>query len=114
MMMVENLEPTVLVWLAISESRFDINYQQKFRKSINCLMTFTDCDECESYIKKCCSNATHVVLIIDKQFVYDFPQRIHDIRQVLSIYIFGEAEEKTEFKFNKVSDILNHFIKTLE
>jgi hypothetical protein len=101
--MIENLEPTVLVWLAVSEDRFDINYQKEFRKSINCLMTFTDPNQCESYIRQSCSNATQVVLIMDKQFINDFLRQIHDIREVSSIYIFNESKEELDIKFSKVS-----------
>ena len=48
MMMIENLEPTALVWLAVSGDHFDINHQKELRKSINYLVTFTDTSECEN------------------------------------------------------------------
>ncbi len=103
MTMIENLEPTALIWLAALKDRFDANYQKEFRKSINWLVTFTDTNECENYIQKCSSNGTQVVLIIDKQFIHDFLPRVHDIRQVSSIYIITEDKEELEIEFSKVS-----------
>ena len=114
MTMIENLESTALLWLAVSEDHFDIHYHTELRKSINYLVTFTNTNECENCIRKCCSTETRVVLILDKHFAHDFVRRIHNIRQLSSIYIFGEDKEELKVDFNKVSDNLNRFEKCIE
>ena len=109
MVMFENLEPTVLVWLAHSESCFDVNYQDKFRQYINCLLTCTDSDECESSIRKYSSDGTRIVLIIDKRSVDRFLQRIDHIQEIASIYIFNESQEKSDYNLTKKVNIIFNF-----
>ncbi|CAF2625385.1 unnamed protein product [Rotaria sp. Silwood2] len=110
--MIENLEPSVLVWLANSEDLFDVNYQKEFYKRIKCLVKFTDTDKCEHYIRKCCSNGTQVVLIIGKPFVFDFLRQIHDIRQVSSIYIISEDKKEPKINLRKIGNNFSHVMHT--
>lgn len=104
-----NLETFFLVWLetSIHETKKIIDVQQRLRASINCLKIFQDSNECENHIRSL-SKDDRIILIISNQSGEELVSRIHQLRQVSSIYVYCTCKERNEQwtkKFNKVDNI---------
>jgi hypothetical protein len=92
----ENLELYSLVWCDanVNETEENQEMQIKLRSSINYLQIFDNADECEQYIKQI--KLEKVVLIVSGRIGPLLVPRIHDLRQLTSIYVYCENRVKHE------------------
>ena len=102
-----NLETFSLIWLdaSVNNSQENLDAQQRLRSSINHLKTFEHQDDCEQYIRSV-SPLDRVVLIVSGRFDPQIVPRIHQLRQVSSIYVYCMDKERNEQwaqHFTKVS-----------
>ena len=112
----ENLEAFSVFWLdaAINDTKF-VNAQHQIRKSIHYLKTFIKVDDCEKYIKSM-NTDDRIVLVVGSSFGRILVPRIHQLRQVWSIYIFSGNKKNEEWvkHFSKVSQLHCIFINRKE
>jgi tetratricopeptide (TPR) repeat protein len=92
----KNLETFSLIWLdgIINDSIENIETQQRLRTSINHLKTFQDADECIQYIESLPKD--RFVLIVSGRLGQQVVPRIHNLRQVYSIYVYCLDKERNE------------------
>jgi hypothetical protein len=113
----DNLEIFSLIWLdsAVNESSENLDCQRKLRNSINYLKTFDDSDRCERYIQNLSSN-DRLILIVSGRFGQEILPSIHNLRQVIAIYVYcmhKQSNEQWTKKFNKVQPFVsdpNNFV----
>ncbi len=110
----KNLETFSLVWLNIRNDGIqnDTSALDRLRISINNSKIFQDDQECEQYVRSLPVD-DRVVLIVNDQLGEKFVSRVHDLRQLLSIYIYcvdEKADERWTIQFTKVSRhcLINH------
>jgi hypothetical protein len=105
-----NVETFSLIWLdaTVNTSPENIKSQSILRESINQLKTFDNGDECIKYIEYLSAN-DRIILISSGNLGRSIVPRIHELRQIFSIYIYcmnKEAHEQWTKKFIKVIKIL--------
>ena len=105
-----NLETFFLLWLdaSVNTSREKIKIQPQFRALINQLRTFEDENECERYIRSS-STDDRIVLIVTGQLGRQLVPRIHQLRQVCSIYIFSTDRKKHSIWINQYTKVKKTF-----
>jgi uncharacterized protein (DUF4213/DUF364 family) len=93
----QNLETYFLIWLdaAVNSSEENVDAQQQLRKSINHLTIFDDDNECEDYIRSV-SKDDRIVLIVSGQLGRKIVPRIHQLRQITSIYVYCRNKKQNE------------------
>lgn len=106
----ENLEIFSLIWLDLSTNDIheNIDIQQQLRTIINYLKLFDDIDDCEQYIRSL-SNDDRIVLLINEKFALDFISRIHELRQIIAIYIYSTDINDNSEEMNQYKKV-RHFI----
>jgi hypothetical protein len=102
-----NLETFALLWLdaAVNTSEENREAQQDLRSSINHITTFEDANQCQQYIQSVYIH-DRLVLIVSGRLGQDVVPRVHQLRQLLSIYVYcmdKERNEKWAKNFTKVS-----------
>jgi hypothetical protein len=101
-----NSEIYAIVWLdqSVNSTSENIDVQQQLRTLINHLETFDNTNECLHYIRNI-SKEHRIILIVSGQLGQEITSRIHQLRQVSSIYVYcmdKEKHEKWAHKFSKV------------
>ncbi|CAF5133826.1 unnamed protein product, partial [Rotaria sp. Silwood1] len=96
-----NLETFSLVWLdsSINDSQENLHTQQQLRTIINHLRTFDNIQNCEKYIRSV-SNHDRIVIIVSGISGRQLVPRIHNLRQVCSIYVYC-MDRKTNGQWTK-------------
>ncbi|CAF0974270.1 unnamed protein product [Rotaria sordida] len=96
-----NLETFSLVWLdsSINDSQDNLHTQQQLRTIINHLRTFDNSYDCEHYIRSV-SNHDRIVIIVSGLSGRQLVPRIHNLRQVCSIYVYC-MDRKTNAQWTK-------------
>jgi hypothetical protein len=102
-----NLESRSIVWLddSINNSEEYFHAQQKLRTVINHFQTFKDIHKCKKYIKSV-SKEDRIILIVNNQSGEEIITRIHQLRQITSIYVYNKDQPKNKTwtdKFTKVN-----------
>jgi plasmid stabilization system protein ParE len=101
----QHLELFCLIWLDVNANVKETrNTEQKLRSIINHLKKFQDIKQCKRYIKKR-SQKDRLVLIVTGQMGQEIVPSIHELRQVMSIYVFcmnKKYHEEWACKFRKV------------
>ncbi len=80
------------------------NTEQKLRSIINQLKKFQDVEQCQQYIEQT-SQKDRLVLIVSGRLGWEIVPSIHNIRQVISIYVYCMDKERNEqwaCKYEKV------------
>ncbi|CAF3361154.1 unnamed protein product [Rotaria socialis] len=91
-----NLETYSLLWLGASvNSQENIDAQQKLRSSINHLESFKQSDQCEKYIRSL-SSPDRIILIVRDRLGQKLVPRIHQLRQIFSIHVYGIRKQKNQ------------------
>jgi hypothetical protein len=95
----ENLEIFSLIWLDLSTNNIheNIDIQQQLRSIINYLKIFEDLDDCEQYIRSL-SKDDRIVILVNEKFALEITSRIHELRQITSIYIYS-TETKEDYQW---------------
>jgi len=101
-----NLETYSLIWLDSSAgtSQDAIQAQQYLRTVINYVKLFQQSDECEEYILSVPKD-DRIILIVSGRLGRELVPRIHQLRQISSIYVYCMNKKKNEQwvqPFNKV------------
>ena len=96
-----------LVWLdaTVNSSKENVDYQERLRAFINQLYPFDNENECLKHIQSL-SPSDRVVFICSGRLGQNFVPKIHNSRQIHSIYVFcknREANEKWSQPFAKAS-----------
>jgi hypothetical protein len=101
----DNLEIFSLIWL---DDNINIQERQdkqtKLRRVINHLRKFEDEHECQQYIEKR-QKEDRLVIIVSDQSGREVIPRIHQLRQVSSIYVYGKDKNSSQqwtSEFSKV------------
>jgi len=102
-----NLETYSLIWLdsSLGNSQEIIQVQQHLRTAINYLKLFKQSDECLEYIQSIPKD-DRIILIVSGRLGQEIVPRIHQLRQISSIYVYCMNKKKNEQwvqPFNKVS-----------
>jgi len=101
-----NLETFSLIWLDdnTNNNKEDENIEQDLRNVINHLTKFENEQACQQYIEER-SEDDRLILIVNDLFGHTLVPRIHQLRQVYSIYIHYKntlVNEEWISKFTKV------------
>ena len=93
----QNLETYSLIWLdtAVHSSPENVDAQQQLRTSINHLRVFEDDHECEEYVRSV-PKEDRIILIVSGQLGQKSVPRIHQLRQVFSIYVYCRNKQENE------------------
>jgi hypothetical protein len=92
-----NLETYSLIWLDSSPTNCQetLAAQQHLRTAINYIKTFKQSNECEEYIQSV-PKIDRVILIVSGRLGQEIVPRIHQLRQVFSIYVYCMNKKKNE------------------
>ena len=101
-----NLETFSLIWLndSTTSSKEDEHIEQDLRNTINHLIKFENEQTCHQYIEER-SDEDKLILILNNLLGYTLIPRIHQLRQVYSIYIYyknNAVNQEWITKFSKV------------
>ncbi len=101
-----NLETFSLCWLdeQVNTTEDNRETQEKLREIINHLKTFDDQNECHQYIQSL-SQQDRLILIISGRCGRQLVPQIHQLRQLISIYVYcmdKKGNEQWAKDFNKV------------
>jgi hypothetical protein len=99
------LETFTLIWLNTNVNIEDTrNTEEKLRSIINHLKKFQDIKQCQQYVEQR-TQKDRLVLIINGQMEQEIVPSIHQLRQVISIYVYcmdKERNTKWTWKYKKV------------
>ncbi|CAF1270557.1 unnamed protein product [Adineta steineri] len=92
-----NLETSALVWLDSTANKLQesIDAQHQLRSIINHLEIFEFENDCEQYIKSL-SELDRIILIVSGALGQNIVGRIHQYRQIVSIYVYCGNRQKHE------------------
>jgi len=107
-----NLETFSLLWLdaAVDTREENRQAQIQLRNIINHLKTFDDENDCQRYILSI-SPQDRIVLIVSGRLGQIIVPRLHQLRQIISIYIYctnKQANEQWSKQFTKVQYFLEY------
>ena len=93
----DNLESFGLLWLdaAVNSSEENREAQHELRSAINHVVTFEDPNLCQQYIRSVCPQ-DRLVLIVSGRLGQEVVSRIHQLRQLSSIYVYCMDKERNE------------------
>jgi hypothetical protein len=101
----KNLEIFSLIWLDENVNiKNTQDTEEKLRSVINHLKKFQDVKQCQQYIEQK-SKKDRLILIVNGQLGQEIVPFIHNLRQVMSIYVYCADEtinEEWTSKFGKV------------
>ena len=104
----EELEIFGLIWLDDNtQSEDNRDTEQRLRSIINRLKLFQDISQCEKYIKER-SSKDRLVMIVSGRLGRIIVPTIHELRQVITIYVYcmdKKANEEWSQDFSKVKSI---------
>jgi hypothetical protein len=107
----DNLEIFSLIWLdsSVNQLAENLDCQRKLRTSINYLKTFENNYQCEQYIRNLSQN-DRLILIVSGRLGQQILPCIHNLRQVIAIYVYcidKQSNEQWTKKFRKVKYPIN-------
>ncbi|CAF1013513.1 unnamed protein product [Rotaria sordida] len=90
-----NLETYSIIWLdrLVNDVKEYIDAQQRLRVSINYIRTFKNSDDCEQFIQSV-SEQDRIIFIVNNQLGQELIPRIHQLRQIFSIYIYNHDNKR--------------------
>jgi hypothetical protein len=102
----ESLEIFCLICLDLSNNIHEnLDIQLQLRSIINYLKLFEDIDDCEQYIRSL-SKDDRIILLVNEKLASEIISRIHELRQIISIYIYSnDTQEDNQWinQYKKVS-----------
>jgi hypothetical protein len=92
-----NFETIYLIWLDayVNQSKENLEIQQQFRSIIHHLEIFESVHDCEQYIQQT-SKTDRFFLIVSGRLGQEIVPRIHQYRQILSIYVYCMNKKHNE------------------
>ncbi|UJR26397.1 hypothetical protein I4U23_007729 [Adineta vaga] len=114
----EESDPCSLIWLdsLVNISQENINVQKLLRSCIDHLKTFDNIDNCVEYIQSI-SNNERLIIIVSGRLGRSLTSRIHELRQVSSIYIYcsdKSINEQWSKPYKKIKDIVTKFDELIQ
>lgn len=108
----ENLETSSLLWLRTNWHSMDDHnaIQQKLRSVINHLLVFESEQECQQYIEMAIKES--IILIVDAGIESSFIPNVHDLSQLVTIYIYDAKKETNQLSLQKFKKVLSYFSQT--
>ncbi|CAM4840345.1 unnamed protein product, partial [Rotaria magnacalcarata] len=104
-----HLEIFCLIWLDLNTSAKEKrDTEQKLRSIINHLKKFQDVKQCQQYIEER-SHKERIIMIVSGRLGREIVPSIHELRQVISIYVYcmdKEGNKKWADKFAKVKAVV--------
>jgi hypothetical protein len=101
----DNLEMFNLIWLDSAANNAVNEYiQEKLRSFINHLKKFNNKNACQKYIEQR-RKEDRLVIIVSGRFGREIVPDIHDLREILSIYVYcmdKKLNEEWACQFSKV------------
>ncbi len=103
-----NLELISLIWLdnMADSNQENREIQNKLRSVVNCLKTFDNCQQCENYLRhETNEKQDRIILIVSGRLGQEITEKVHHLKQVISIFVFCMNKEKNEIwasKYKKV------------
>ncbi|CAF3309440.1 unnamed protein product [Rotaria socialis] len=104
----KNLELISLIWLdnmadATQENR---EIQDKLRSAVNYLRTFDNCQTCEHYIRNIINDKQDkIILIVSGKLGQEIIDKIHHLKQIISIFVFCFDKDRNELWANNYKKI---------
>lgn len=86
------------------------NIEQKLEPIINNFIKFEDLEQCQQYIQQT-SSTDRLILILNSEFGRQLIPSIHQLQQVISIYIYSTNTDSNEEHFSKYSKVTFSFIE---
>jgi hypothetical protein len=103
-----NLELMKLIWLdkMVNGTQENREIQDKLRSIINSLETFDNCLECEDYIRNRINDKQDkIILIVSGRLGQEITEKIHQLKQIISIFVFCFDKEKNRIWANKYQKV---------
>jgi hypothetical protein len=94
-----NLELLTLIWLDkfVDSTQENREIQDKLRSIITNVLVFDNCQSCEYYLKyEINDQHEKIILIVSGQFGREIIENIHQLRQIISIFVFCGDKQKHE------------------
>ncbi|CAF0847220.1 unnamed protein product [Adineta steineri] len=105
----KRLEIFSLIWLdAIVNVKDTRDTEVKLRSIINHIKKFQDIKQCQRYIEQT-SQKDRLVIIVSGQLGQEIVPHIHQLRQVISIYVYcmdKKSNEQWAYKFAKIKSVV--------
>ncbi|CAF0805933.1 unnamed protein product [Adineta steineri] len=105
----KSLEIFSLIWLdAIVNVKDTRDTEVKLRSIINHIKKFQDIKQCQRYIEQT-SQKDRLVIIVSGQLGQEIVPHIHQLRQVISIYVYcmdKKSNEQWAYKFAKIKSVV--------
>jgi len=104
-----NLEISTLVWLdsTVNTLQESIDAQQRLKSLTNHFVAFEQVDLCEKYIKSR-SELDRIGLIVSGRLSKEIVPNIHQLGQVVSIYVYCSDRPKYEVWAKEFSKVFIH------
>jgi len=102
----QRVEMFSLVWLDPNAS-VSQNTEQKLRSIINQFKHFQDILQCQEFIQKTSVN-DRIILVVTGRLGQEIVPKIHQLRQIISIYVYcmnKQANEEWSSKYSKIKQI---------
>jgi hypothetical protein len=97
-----------LIWLdkMVNGTQENREIQDKLRSIINSLETFDNCLECEDYIRNRINDKQDkIILIVSGRLGQEITEKIHQLKQIISIFVFCFDKEKNRIWANKYQKV---------
>ncbi|CAF3912977.1 unnamed protein product, partial [Adineta steineri] len=105
----KSLEIFSLIWLDANEGVEDTrDTEVKLRSIINHIKKFQDVKQCQQYIEQRSKN-DRLILIVSDRLGLEIVPNIHQLRQVISIYVCCKDKKNNEqwtYKFTKIKSVV--------
>ncbi|CAF3898017.1 unnamed protein product, partial [Adineta steineri] len=105
----KSLEIFSLIWLDATVNVKDTrDTEVKLRSIINHIKKFQDIKQCQQYIEQT-SQKDRLVIIVSGQLGQEIVPHIHQLRQVISIYVYcmdKKSNEQWAYKFAKIKSVV--------
>jgi hypothetical protein len=109
-----DLETVCLIWLDASAngSSESLDTQKQFRSIIHHVKIFLNEQECEQYIRQK-SKDDRIFFIVSGRLGREIVPRIHQFRQIFSIYVYCQDKQRNEEWANKFPKVICLFFVLL-
>ncbi|CAF4863184.1 unnamed protein product, partial [Rotaria sp. Silwood2] len=112
----QQFEVFCIIWLDNNmQANDDRDTEQKLRSIINRFKRFKDVERCQQYINAR-STEDRLIIIVSGRFGRKIVPTIHNLRQVISIYVYcmNEADNREwSKKYTKVKDVVTELDKLI-
>lgn len=104
-----HLESISLVWLdsTVNDNEESRELQTRLRSIANHLQTFDNCEQCENYLIN--QEQERIILIVSGRLGQMIIEKIHQLKQVISIFVYCLNKEANELWANKYKKVFIYY-----